>query len=91
MGKINISLPDGLLEEVEQRAADMGVTRSGFLQEAAARYITAIETDKETAARTERLSRVRDRMRSVANAVGVPDAAKAIRELRDEAPRWEKR
>lgn len=91
MGKINISLPDGLLEEVEQRAADMGMSRSGFLQEAAAHYITAIDIEAEAAARTERLSRVRDRMRSVAHAVGAPDASKAIRELRDEAPRWEKR
>lgn len=91
MSKINISLPDGLLEEVDRRAEGQGMTRSGFLREAANRYITALDTDAQAKAREERLGRALEKMRSIAPAVGAPDAARVIRELRDAEPRWENR
>ena len=46
-----------------------------------------LENEAAQAARAERLGRALDKMRSLAPAVGAPDAGKAIRELRDEPSR----
>jgi len=54
MARINITIPDGLLEEVDQAAESLGTSRSAFLQEAGACYIAEI-TEKR-----ERERRVRD-------------------------------
>lgn len=91
MGKVNISLPDGLLEEIDRRADQHGMTRSGFLREAAGRYISTLDEESQARAREKRLGQALEKMRSIAPSVGAPDAAKVIRELRDAEPRWEKR
>lgn len=54
MARINITIPDGLLEEVDQAAESLGTSRSAFLQEAGACYIA------EIAEKREREQRVRD-------------------------------
>jgi hypothetical protein len=91
MGKANISFPEGLLEEIDRRAAASGTTRSGFVQEASARYIAQLDDD---AHRTERRTRILDAM-ARAREIGRhlppgPDAVTLIRELRDAPPRWER-
>jgi len=90
LGKINISLPDGLLEEIDRRAGAAGATRSGFLQDAAAHYLTALDEEAARAARAKRVGRALDKMRSLAPVVSAPGSAKVIREMRDAPPRWEK-
>lgn len=89
MGKVNISLPDALLEEVDDRARATRTTRSGFLQEAAAHYLATLDEKSARETREKRRSAALDKMRSIAPAVGAPDGAKTIRELRDAAPRWD--
>lgn len=91
MGKVNISLPDGLLDEVDSRAKAAGTTRSGFLQEAASHYLTALDERASSQARSRRRGTALERMRSLADSVGAPGAARSIRELRDAAPRWDDR
>jgi metal-responsive CopG/Arc/MetJ family transcriptional regulator len=91
MSKINISLPDELLVEIDGRAAAANVTRSAFVREATASYIASLDEKSEDEERTRRVRRALDKMRSVAPSVGSPDSAKVIRELRDAAPRWERR
>ena len=91
MGKANISFPDGMLEEIDRRAAATGATRSGFIQEASARYLA--ELDREAGADVRR-GRILDAM-ARARAIGSripdgPDAATLVRELRDAPPRWER-
>jgi Arc/MetJ-type ribon-helix-helix transcriptional regulator len=90
MGKINISLPDGLLEEIDKRAGDSGANRSAFMREAAKRYLCALDEEAEQAARSKRLGKAMTKMRSLAPLVGAPGSANVIRERRDSAPRWEK-
>ena len=90
MGKINISLPDGLLEEIDRRADAAGATRSGFLQDAAAHYLTALDKEAARSARERRMSRALEKMRSLAPVVGSPGSAKVLRETRDAPPRWER-
>lgn len=51
MVRINITIPDGLLEEVDRAAESLGTSRSGFLQEAGACYIAELN---EVRAREQR-------------------------------------
>jgi metal-responsive CopG/Arc/MetJ family transcriptional regulator len=91
VSKINISLPDDMLDEIDRRATEAGASRSGFVREAAAHYLTALDEEAARVARAERLTAAFQKMRSIAPSVGAPDAAKVIREQRDAPPRWEKR
>ncbi len=90
MSKINISVPDGILDEIDRRAESAGTTRSGFLRDAAAHYMGALDEQTAAKERSKRMLSALDKMRSLASSVGAPDAATMIRELRDTAPRWEK-
>lgn len=91
MAKINVSLPDGLLEEVDRRAEADGESRSAFIREATAHYLTSLDERAEAAARAERIGRAVRKMRSLAPSVGAPDSARVIREVRDAPARWEQR
>jgi len=91
MGKINISLPDGMLEEIDRRTGPTGTTRSGFIRDATAHYLTALDEAAARSARARRVGKALEKMRSLAPVVGAPGSAKVIREeQRDAAPRWEK-
>jgi len=41
--KVNVSLPEELVAEIDASAAEMGVTRSAFMAEASARYVAERE------------------------------------------------
>ena len=69
MAKVNISLPDGLLDEVDRRAGAADTTRSAFIQEAAARYIASLDRETEYAARSERIGAAIAKMRAVSGRV----------------------
>jgi predicted DNA-binding protein len=40
--KVNISLPEGLVERIDEAALELGMTRSGFVAEASARYVADV-------------------------------------------------
>lgn len=46
MAKVNVSLPDDLLREVDDLAAELDRSRSGFVQEATARYVAALRDER---------------------------------------------
>lgn len=89
MAKPTISIPDGMLEDVDRRAAEAGVSRSAFIQEAIARYGESLDTVQERDARAERIGRAMRKMREVADKMppGV-DGTTIIRHFRDAPPRW---
>jgi len=90
MGKANISFPDGLLEEVDRRAAAAGITRSGFVQEATTSYITALEVTVEHDARHDRILAAMRAAATVGERMDPgPDGDTIIRDLRDLSPSWE--
>jgi metal-responsive CopG/Arc/MetJ family transcriptional regulator len=91
MAKTNISMPDGMLDDVDRRAGDAGLTRSGFVQEAIAHYGAQLDSEKAQRERAERLGQAAAKMRAIAPLVGAPDAERVIREVRDAPPRWDKR
>ena len=85
MAKTNISMPDGLLEEIDRRAAAAKTTRSGFIQEAASHYLTALDREAARQARAERLGAAYDKMRRVAEQMPPgTDGTALIRRFRDQ-------
>jgi len=42
--KVNVSLPPQLVEEIDAAAEHLGLTRSGFIAEASARYVTDVRS-----------------------------------------------
>ncbi len=89
MGKANISFPDGMLEEVDRRAAASNTTRSAFIQEATARYLAQLDYDTERAERAARIERAKIHMREIgASLPPGPDGVTLIRQMRDAVPEW---
>ncbi|MGB4441693.1 MAG: type II toxin-antitoxin system HicB family antitoxin [Coriobacteriia bacterium] len=41
--KVNVSLPEHLVSEIDEAAAELGLTRSGFIAEASTRYIVDVQ------------------------------------------------
>ncbi len=89
MAKTTISIPDGLLAEIDKRTEEYGMTRSGFVQEATAHYITALDEEKSLDEHKKRVQMAIDGMREFAKTMppGV-DGTAIIRKFRDAPPRW---
>ena len=89
MGKANISFPEGMLEEVDRRAAQNGTSRSGFVQEATARYFAELDDDAARTQRTARIERAKRRMAEIgARLPSGPEGVTVIRGMRDAVPEW---
>lgn len=67
MAKTTVSVPDALLADIDRQAAQTGMTRSGFVQEAAARYIAELDEERARLERFERIGKAIDKMREVAS------------------------
>lgn len=84
MARINITIPDGLLEEVDQAAESLGTSRSGFLQEAGACYITQMAEAREREQRARDIDAAIAHARTVAATVAPGfDATAHIRHDRE--------
>jgi predicted transcriptional regulator len=83
MAKVNVSLPDDLLEQVDELAAQADRSRSGFVQEATARYVVAVREERAEAERRASIERAAAGMRALSAKVGAFDATSAIRADRD--------
>ena len=89
MGKANISFPDGLLEEVDRRAAAAGTTRSAFIQEATATYLAQTDYEAEREERRQRIERAMIGMREIGRRMPPgPDGVTILRQMRDALPEW---
>jgi Arc/MetJ-type ribon-helix-helix transcriptional regulator len=83
MAKVNVSIPDGLLAEIDSLASDLHRSRSGLVQEAAALYVTDMKAERARIAREQRILQAMDGMREIARQLGPCDPATAIRADRD--------
>lgn len=89
MAKPTISIPDGMLEDVDRRAADAGISRSAFVQEAIARYGEALDAETAQEARARRIHRAILDAREIAKHMPPDvDGTAIIRRFRDAPPRW---
>jgi len=74
MTKLNISMPQELLDEIDAEASALGLTRSGLIQEASARYVTQARSDREAEVRRLRIEASARRMREVGQKLGLTGA-----------------
>jgi hypothetical protein len=89
MGKANISFPEGMLEEIDRRAAATGMSRSAFVQEAAGRYLAQLDYEREREVRSQRIERAKRHMAEIgASLPPGPDGVTLIRQMRDAVPEW---
>lgn len=82
-GKINISMPDELLADVDALASELARSRSGLVAEAMARYVASIREDRVEAERRARVDRAMGDARKVAGRFGTFDGTSVVREDRD--------
>jgi len=85
MTKINISMPGELLARIDAEADVLGLTRSGLIQEASARYIVASETDREAELRRLKAHAAARRMKAIGLEMGMtsPDTVTLVHEARN--------
>jgi predicted DNA-binding protein len=88
--KFTISMPDGLVEDLDVLASASGSTRSGVLQEAVSEYVTrrkAEETASEREARWREVEVLMQRVRSAPDLCPGESAIETLHRLRDERER----
>jgi len=77
--KINVSLPEGLLRQLDQAAREAHTSRSAFLAQAAKRYLD----EKEEERRMEKRRQAADSIRRIAEEIGPWDGTAEILKWRD--------
>lgn len=83
MAKVNVSLPDGLLDDIDELAARLKRSRSGIVQEATALYVARIREEREEAERRRSIRESIEGMATLARELEPFDATAAIRAERD--------
>lgn len=83
MSKLNISMPQELLERIDAEAETLGITRSGLIQEATVRYMAESQADREAEMRRLRGQAAARRMKAIGMKIG-PLSSDTV-ELLDEA------
>ncbi|MDO8963888.1 MAG: type II toxin-antitoxin system HicB family antitoxin [Coriobacteriia bacterium] len=63
--KVNISLPPHLVEEIDEAARELGLSRSGFVAEASARYVADVHNLSAEERRRKDIQRARETFRRV--------------------------
>lgn len=84
MAKVNVSLPDELLEAVDALAEESGRSRSGLVQEATARYIAWMAEERASEQRRSGIEAAMADARDLAGSVPAgTDTTQVIRRDRD--------
>lgn len=92
MSKLNISMPQELLEQIDAEADTLGITRSGLIQEATVRYMAESQADRAAEIRRLRGKAAARRMKEIGAKIGplssdtvsLLDEARAAEESRHE-------
>ncbi len=83
MAKVNVSLPDELLDEVDELAASLNRSRSGLVQEATALYVAQARDRRAEAERVRSIKAAREDMRELGKHLAPFDSTASIRADRD--------
>jgi metal-responsive CopG/Arc/MetJ family transcriptional regulator len=81
--KVNVSLPEVLVSEIDEAAASLGLSRSGFIAEASSRYVTDV---KNLSAEEQRKKEV-DRAFASFRRIGAKLTPEDIQDLMDQTRR----
>lgn len=73
MAKINISISENILEEIEKKRKEKHLTRSGFLRRAFESYLRTLEEEKEE----------EEKKRGIEKAIKIQD------EIREKLGKWD--
>ena len=63
--KVNVSLPEHLVSEIDETAEELGLTRSGFIAEASARYVADLKNLSAEELRRKNIQRAIASMRRI--------------------------
>ncbi len=87
--KVNVSLPPELVAEIDEIAAQRGLSRSGFIAEASARYVTDLKTLAAEEQRKRDIDEAVAHMREIGKKIPKDfDYVAFIRKSRDERRIW---
>lgn len=82
--KVNVSLPPELVGEIDEIAAQVGLSRSGFIAEASARYLADLKTLSAEELRRREIGEAMERMQELGKKIPKDfDYMKVIREFRE--------
>lgn len=83
MAKINVSLADELLHDVDNLARELKRSRSGLVQEATARYVATLRAEQAESQRRSSIEAAVTAARALSAKVGAFDSTAKIRADRD--------
>ncbi|MCY4614313.1 MAG: hypothetical protein OXB94_11940 [Nitrospira sp.] len=83
MARINVMIPEDILQDVDHAATEEKLTRSALLQKAARRYLEAKRLEQEALERKHRMQKAAAKMDKLANKFGKWDGVGTIRQFRD--------
>lgn len=84
MAKVNVSLPDELLAEVDEIARELDRSRSGLVQEATAQYVARLREEQAEEKRRAEITEAMKAMREISEQIPAgPDTTEIIRRDRD--------
>jgi metal-responsive CopG/Arc/MetJ family transcriptional regulator len=84
-----VSLPPELVAEIDEVAAELGLSRSGLIAEASARYVADVRTLSAEEQRRRDIDEAFTRMREIGKKIPNDfDYVAAIRKMRDERRVW---
>lgn len=82
MYKVNVSLPEDLVSEIDITAEGLGMSRSGFIAEASARYLTELKNLSAEEVRRQNIDRAFATFRRIGATLPVGAADEMIEQLR---------
>jgi hypothetical protein len=87
--KVNVSLPPELVAEIDEVAAELGLSRSGFIAEASARYVADVKALSAEEQRKHDIDEAFVHMREIGKKIPKDfDYVAFIRKSRDERRIW---
>jgi predicted DNA-binding protein len=85
--KVNVSLPEELVGRIDTTAEELGLTRSGFIAEASARYLADIDNLSAAERRRKDIDRARATLKRIGARVTPADIQSMIDQTRRDRER----
>ncbi len=85
--KVNVSLPEELVGEIDETAESLGLTRSGFIAEASARYVADVKNLTAEELRRRDIQRARATWRRIGANLNEQDIQDMLDQLRRDRER----
>ena len=84
MARVNVIIPDRLLEILDRSAEEEKMSRSGLIQEAIRRYVQDRRLEQEALLRKKKMERAASKMDDLAEKFGKWNGVGVIRQFRDQ-------